>query len=74
MRLRIQSILLACVSLMPASICRASEPIDIGSRRELFVDHHLIDQLNGVSLKLHSPQSRGPAAPMTKRCWPSRNC
>ncbi|MEQ9408656.1 MAG: hypothetical protein RIK87_13050 [Fuerstiella sp.] len=31
-------------------------PVDIGSRRELFLDDLLIDQLNGVQLKLHEPQ------------------
>jgi len=30
--------------------------LDVGSRRELFVDHYLIDKMNGVSLRLHSPR------------------
>ncbi|MHC4887538.1 MAG: hypothetical protein ACYTGH_20875 [Planctomycetota bacterium] len=31
--------------------------IDIASRRELFVDHHLIDELSGTAhLKMHSPK------------------
>ena len=29
--------------------------VDIGSNRELLVDHHLIDQLQGTRLKLHHP-------------------
>jgi len=33
----------------------------IGSRRELFVDRFLINSLEGVSLKLHSPQLASPA-------------
>lgn len=32
------------------------EPVDIGSRRELFVDELLIGQLNGTRLKMHEPQ------------------
>ena len=36
----------------------AVEPIDIGSRRELFVDHHLIERLDGVRLELHRPTRR----------------
>ena len=36
--------------------------IDIGSQRELFVDRHLIDRLEGATLKLHSPQLT-PLAP-----------
>ena len=32
--------------------------VDIGSRRELFVDDHLIDTLHNARLKLHSPVRR----------------
>ena len=34
-------------------------PVAIGSRRELFVDHSLIESLNGAALKLHEPVSGG---------------
>jgi hypothetical protein len=34
-------------------------PVQIGSQRELFVDHHLIDTLEGSRLKLHTPVPRG---------------
>lgn len=40
----------------------------IGSRRELFLDHWLIDHMNGARLKLHEPQlapvMTEPAAPL----------
>ena len=36
----------------------AVEPIDIGSRRELFVDQYLIERLDGVRLELHRPTRR----------------
>ena len=37
----------------------AAEPIDIGLRRELFVDDHLLEQLTGnASLRLHHPTPR----------------
>ncbi len=39
----------------------ADEPISLGSRRELFVDHFLIEKLEGVSLQLQHPQSAGVA-------------
>ena len=39
---------------------------EIGSRRELFVDNYLIDQLNGVWLRLHHPQPAGPAITFDK--------
>ncbi|MEI6970571.1 MAG: hypothetical protein WCL44_03555 [bacterium] len=34
-------------------------PLNIGSRRELFVDHVLIDRLENVRLRLHEPVSGG---------------
>ena len=37
----------------------AAEPIDIGSRRELFVDNHLVERLAGkAELRLHHPTPR----------------
>ena len=36
----------------------AAEPIDIGSRLELFVDDYLIDDLNGAKQVLHRPAPR----------------
>jgi hypothetical protein len=40
---------------------RQPDAIDIGSRRELFVDHRLIGRLQGVRLKLHEPRPAGAA-------------
>jgi len=40
-------------------VASAADPIDIGSRRELLVDDHLIDRLAGkAELQLHHPQPR----------------
>jgi len=36
----------------------AAEPLDIGSRWELFVDEFLVAEKNGVALKLHEPVKR----------------
>lgn len=36
-------------------------PLDIGSRWELMVDHHLIERMDGVDLKLHEPRHAGTA-------------
>lgn len=35
-----------------------ADPVSVGSRRELFVDHYLIDQLVDARLVLHSPTPR----------------
>ncbi|WP_437202288.1 hypothetical protein [Planctomicrobium sp. SH664] len=42
----------------------SADPVDIGSRRELFLDAELIDQLNGLSLKMHTPT----LMPVTSPC------
>jgi len=36
-----------------------ADPIDIGSRRELFVDEYLIDSLDNAELVLHQPHDEG---------------
>ena len=35
------------------------KPIDIGSRRELFVDYHLIDEMKNLRLELNRPRNEG---------------
>ena len=47
------------LALVAAAI--ASEPLDLASRRELFVDHYLIDQLEGAELRLQVPRDQGTA-------------
>ncbi len=37
--------------------------VDIGSRRELFVDQHIVRKLSGTALKLHAPQLMPPISP-----------
>jgi hypothetical protein len=54
--------ILGLLLLLPslASTAEPSGPIALGSRRELFVDHFLIDALSGTHLKLHEPQLAPP--------------
>ncbi len=35
------------------------EAIDIGSRLELFVDDFLVEEMSGVELRFHTPESAG---------------
>ena len=51
---------LAVIACLIATV-RAAEPdvLNIGSRRELFVDHALIGELKSTALKLHEPQAAG---------------
>jgi len=39
----------------------AGEAVQLGSQRELFVDHFLIETMDGVELRLHEPQREGIA-------------
>lgn len=39
----------------------AADAISLGARRELFVDDHLIDRMEGVTLKLHKPSAQDVA-------------
>ena len=38
----------------------AGEPIDIGTRRELFVDHFVIERFDGVRLELRHDEDHAP--------------
>lgn len=57
---------LACYSAAATSTY-ADEPINIGSRRELFVDRLLIEKMNGVELRLHHPaKASRPKSPLPR--------
>lgn len=47
--------------LCPFAIGHAEDALALGARRELFIDHFLIDKMQGVSLQLQKPQSGGVA-------------
>ena len=50
-------VILLAVVLLSSEVeaAAAEDPLEIGSRRELFVDRFLIDRLEGLELKLHEP-------------------
>ena len=52
---------LVAISVGPiyGTLSAADAPLDIGSRRELFVDHFLIDRLKGARLHLNRPRDEG---------------
>ncbi len=46
-------------SILSSGLQEQSDPpeaVDVGNRLELFVDHHLIEELDGLSLRLHQPR------------------
>ena len=56
--LRVLSLLLS-LAVISAQPGKPEEPRDIGSRLELLVDDWLIDSMNDLELKLHSPRPAG---------------
>jgi len=67
--IRLASLLVLLVPLAAT----AAEPVDIGSRRELFVDHFLIEKLDGTELRLNRPVDRGSVLPFDKP-WEGAFC
>jgi hypothetical protein len=62
------------LSAAAASAQQSREPIDIGSRRELFVDRHLIEAIRGEgALRLATPVDAGPALALD-RLWEGAFC
>jgi len=50
--------ILPTIVLFITTAAHSAEPIDIGSRRELFVDRHLIERMDKARLKLYRPAPR----------------
>lgn len=53
-------LVLASISLQLSLAALAADVVDIGSRRELFVDRYLMDHLQNVELQLGMPVDHGP--------------
>ena len=65
---------LAVASLCAAASLAAAEPLDIGSRLELFVDDYLIGELQGdARLRLHRPEPKQVVL-VTGRPWEGNTC
>jgi hypothetical protein len=56
-------LLLALTSIGNINTLADEDVVDIGSRRELFVDQFLVGELKDASLKLHSPQLMPTVSP-----------
>lgn len=63
--------LLALSSVVPT--LAAEKPIDVGSRRELFVDNFMIDSMKNVELKTHQPTRRNIVLNFDKP-WEGSGC
>jgi hypothetical protein len=56
-------LLLVAIGAAASAQEAAAQVLDIGSRRELFVDHYLIEAMDGVALRMHEP------APAERVLW-----
>ncbi len=65
----------ATLPVLPTELPAATQagPLEVGNRRELFVDRFLIDKLDGASLRLHEPRSEG-AVLQLDRPWEGPHC
>jgi hypothetical protein len=62
LRYKLETIFLAgTLTLLAGAPSRGVEALQLGSRRELFVDHFLIEKMEGTQLKLHEPHREGVA-------------
>jgi hypothetical protein len=58
---KLRAVVLRLACLVAATVSLRADVLDIGNRRELFVDHYLIERLDGARLKLHEPCPAGVA-------------
>jgi hypothetical protein len=67
----------AASTALPAALAGAAAPsaaaVDVGSRRELFVDRYLIDTMKDAELRLHRPEDRGKVLAFDKP-WEGTFC
>jgi len=67
-------VVLLFVMSIAKSLVAAEQPIDIGSRLELFVDHYLIDKMSGdAQLQLHKPTPKDVVL-VTDEPWEGNTC
>ena len=74
--LRMLALLLTCLCVAPRAVLCEEQPPDavaLGAQRELFVDHHLIDRMDGAQLQFHPPHDEGPVLAFDKP-WEGQFC
>ena len=63
---RMMLVAFSCASLVAPLVAQGGEVIDVGERRELFVDAHLIERLDNVRLTAHEPRYEGKVVKFDK--------
>ena len=62
---------IASSSILLVSVASAQEPSQLGNRREIFVDRHMIQSTKNVQLRLKTPRDEGVALKLDRE-WESR--
>ncbi len=57
--MKLKTFLIAIISLT-TFFSFAQLSVNINDRREIFIDNHLIDKLQGIEIKMHAPIDEGP--------------
>ncbi len=70
---RLAALFVAIICLGRVTSAAAEGVIDLGSRRELFVDSHLLEKLDRVQLRMHEPRDEG-AVMMFDEPWEGIHC
>ena len=52
-------LLLLTLATLPPSSVLASEPLDIGSQRQLPLDDFIIERIDGLKRVMHRPEKKG---------------
>ena len=60
------TLLTLCLLVSPLPGAEPAKPIDLGSRREIFVDRFMIDSMKDVTLRLETPRDEGVSIPLDK--------
>ena len=63
--------LLWCVQALAAETTM-TEPIEVGTQRQLFLSEHLIASVDGVSLRMHHPVRREAVMSLNEKPWEGR--
>ena len=63
---------LAVVFVYFAAVVNAA--VDIGNKRQIFVDDYIVGSLNGTSYKMHEPVNEGMAIKLHDKPWEDRYC
>lgn len=75
--MRLRPIVVACCTAWMIHLATVEaypdQPVELGERRELFVDDYLIDRLDGAQLRLHQPVDEGVAIKFDNP-WEGRFC